>query len=77
MSEYRLEVAGPLPQGLGEEILRRFGPIEIHSEGTNTVLRGIDVDQAGLRALVQLVWEVGGDLLVLVNDDDVDKEHPG
>jgi hypothetical protein len=55
----RVEIARPLPAGLRDELDRRFGPLQIRDEPDGIVLRGLTVDQAGLRALLGLLWDAG------------------
>jgi hypothetical protein len=59
---YQLEVRGALPRGVREELRRRFGELVVQSQGDRTVLSGLTVDQAALRALLGLLWDVGGEL---------------
>ena len=56
---YRLEIRGRLPSVGREELRRRFGEIEVHSRGARTVVSGLTVDQAALRAALGLLWDVG------------------
>ncbi|HSJ44639.1 MAG TPA: hypothetical protein VK923_08160 [Euzebyales bacterium] len=55
----RIEIAGRLPAGLGEELERRFGPMDVHAGARTTALTGPPLDQAGLRALLGLLWDAG------------------
>ena len=59
---YHLEIRGAIPRGAREELRRRFGDLVVRSDGDRTVLSGITVDQAALRALLGLLWDVGGEL---------------
>jgi hypothetical protein len=59
---YQLEIRGALPRGAREELRQRFGELVVRSEGDRTVLSGLTVDQAALRALLGLLWDVGGEL---------------
>jgi hypothetical protein len=52
----------PCRGGGREELRRRFGELVVRSEGDRTVLSGLTVDQAALRALLGLLWDVGGEL---------------
>ncbi|GAA2682274.1 hypothetical protein GCM10010412_067470 [Nonomuraea recticatena] len=55
----RIEVDGPLPAGLREEMSRRFGLVQVRQDGRRTVLSDLTLDQAGLRALLDLLWDAG------------------
>ena len=59
---YQLEIRGALPRGAREELRQRFGELVVRSEGGRTVLSGLTVDQAALRSLLGLLWDVGGEL---------------
>ena len=59
---YRLEVHGPLPRAAQEELRRRFGEVEVQSEQTWTVVSGLTVDQAALRAVLSLLWDLGSEV---------------
>jgi hypothetical protein len=54
-----VEIHGGLPAGVRHELERRFGPVEIGNHRTRTMLRGLTLDQAGLRALLELLWDAG------------------
>jgi hypothetical protein len=56
---YRLEIRGRLPSVAREELRRRFGKVEVRSLGGRTVVSGLTVDQAALRAVLGLLWDVG------------------
>ncbi|MGP3957651.1 hypothetical protein ACTWPT_16750 [Nonomuraea sp. 3N208] len=55
----RIEVDGPLPAGLHEEMSRRFGLVQVRHDRRRTVLSDLTLDQAGLRALLDLLWDAG------------------
>ena len=59
---YRLEIRGRLPRGAHEELCQRFGEIEVRSRGARTVVSGLTVDQAALRAVLGLLWDVGSEV---------------
>lgn len=59
---YRLEIRGRLPRAAQEELRRRFGEIEVRSGGARTVLSGLTLDQAALRAVLGLLWDVGSEV---------------
>ena len=59
---YELSVTGRLPTTVRELIADRFGSaVLIRAEENETVV-GIDGDQASLRALLTLLWDVGHDV---------------
>jgi hypothetical protein len=73
---YRVEIRGGLPRGLRDELHSRFGELTIHADSSGTVLSHLVLDQAGLRALLSLLWDVGGELrLVTTADDETPPEH--
>jgi hypothetical protein len=55
----RVEIDGALPAGLRDELVRRFGLLEIRGDPHRTTLSGLMLDQAGLRALLDLLWDTG------------------
>jgi hypothetical protein len=59
---YRVEIRGRLPRVAQEELRRRFGEIEVQSQGGRTVVTGLTVDQSALRAVLSLLWDVGGEV---------------
>jgi hypothetical protein len=59
---YRLEIRGPLPRLVQEELRRRFGDVEVRSQETWTIMSGLTVDQATLRAVLGLLWDVGSEV---------------
>ena len=59
---YRLEIRGPLPRAAQEELGRRFGDVEVQSEETWTAVSGLTVDQAALRAVLSLLWDLGSEV---------------
>jgi len=54
-----IEVDRRLPAGLRDELARRFGPVEVREDQSRTVVRAATLDQAGLRALLGLLWDAG------------------
>lgn len=54
-----VEIEGVIPAGVRHELEGRFGPVEIGNHRTRTMLRGLTLDQAGLRALLDLLWDAG------------------
>ena len=61
-SGYRLEVTGPLPRTVTELVADRFGPAVVIEEGDGGAVVILDGDQASLRALLTLLWDVGHDV---------------
>jgi len=59
---YRLEIRGRLPRVAQEELRRRFGEVEVQAQGARTVVSGLTVDQAALRAVLSLLWDVGSEV---------------
>ena len=59
---YRLEIRGRLPRVAHEELRRRFGEVEVRSWGACTVVSGLTVDQAALRAVLSLLWDIGSEV---------------
>jgi hypothetical protein len=73
---YRVEIRGALPSGLSDELRRRFGEFAIHAEASRTVLSHLALDQAALRALLGLLWDVDSELrLVTTMDKETTQEH--
>ena len=73
---YRVEIHGALPDGLTNELRRRFGEFAHHTENDRTVLTHLDLDQAALRALLDQLWDAHSEVrLVTTIDDDVNQEH--
>ena len=58
---YHLEIRGRLPRGAQEELRRRFGEVEVRSQGARTVVSGLTVDQSALRAVLSLLWDIGSE----------------
>jgi hypothetical protein len=63
---YQLMITGPLSRSASTAITDRFAGVSITRCATDTVVRIRDADQAALRALLTLVWDVGHDVLSLV-----------
>ena len=64
-SGWHLEVRGPIPAAVVGEIHRRYGPVAIAARGPRTLLAGTAADQAELRGLLTLLWDVNNDVLRL------------
>jgi hypothetical protein len=61
---YRVGVATPLPSGVIAEIERKFGPVAVRVTRTRRVtLHGTLVDQAALRGLLMLLWDVNAEVI--------------
>ena len=72
---YRVEIRGTLPDGLTNELRRRFGEFAHHTENDRTVLTGLDLDQAALRALLDQLWDVHSEIHLVTTDDETTREH--
>jgi hypothetical protein len=59
---YDLETRGTLPRATHNELRQRFGDFLLRTDTNRTVLSGIVVDQAALRALLSMLWDVGGEV---------------
>ena len=57
-SRYQLLVTGRLPDTVKELVDDRFGPSAVVTDARCTVV-DIQADQAALRALLTLLWDVG------------------
>jgi len=77
----RVEVDRALPAGLRDELDRRFGPLEISDRPDATVVRGLTLDQAALRALLGALWDAGVQVTAVTTaaagDHAVGRPHPG
>lgn len=66
-SRYRVTVTGPLARSAANLIHTRFDGVTIRAgtvhRGGRTVMELDLVDQAALRALLTLLWDVGHDVL--------------
>ena len=56
---YRLEIRGPLPRIAQDQLRERFGDVRMQSDGDRTLVSGHCADQAALRAMLSLLWDVG------------------
>jgi hypothetical protein len=61
ISRYRLLVTGRLPKTVTDVVADRFEPAVIQAEEGRTVV-DVDADQASLRALLTLLWDIGQDV---------------
>ena len=64
-STYQLEIAGPVPRSVAELIRLRFGEVTIRSLPGRTEMAGPIADQAAIRALLNLLWDVGSEIRLL------------
>jgi hypothetical protein len=71
----RIEVASGLPAGLRDELDRRFGLVQIRDAPGRTMLGGLMVDQARLRALLDMLWDAGVQVIA-VSTTNADGDHP-
>jgi hypothetical protein len=65
-SPFEIQVSGRLPLALSAAILIRFGPVDLVEQPGRTALLGCIADQAALRALLCLIWDVGGSVVSVV-----------
>ena len=63
--QHRIEITGRLPRNLRDELERRFGPTDVRQRNATTTLTGPPLDQAGLRALLGLLWDAGVEVSVV------------
>jgi hypothetical protein len=62
---YRLEIRGPLPRIAQDQLRQRFGDVRAQSNGDRTLVSGHSADQAALRAVLSLLWDLGVEVLVV------------
>jgi hypothetical protein len=62
---YRLEIGGPLPRVAQDQLGERFGDVRMQSDGDRTLVSGHCADQAALRAMLSLLWDVGLEVRVV------------
>jgi hypothetical protein len=62
---YRLEIRGPLPRVAQDQLRERFGEVRIQPDGDRTLVSGHCADQAALRAMLNLLWDVGLEVRVV------------
>jgi hypothetical protein len=62
---YRLEIRGPLPRVAQDQLRERFGDVRIQPDGDRTLVSGHCADQAALRAMLNLLWDVGLEVRVV------------
>jgi uncharacterized protein (DUF1810 family) len=59
---FRIELTGRVPHAIVNEITRRFGPPSVEFLQPVTVMTTATLDQSSLRALLDLLWDGGGDI---------------
>jgi hypothetical protein len=62
---YRLDIRGPLPRVAHDQLRERFGDVGVQSDGDRTRVSGHCADQAALRAVLSLLWDVGVEVRVV------------
>ena len=65
MSTFELDLAGPVPRAVADMIRDRFGEVAVRRLSGHTVLEGRIADQAAIRALLDLVWDMGCEVRLL------------
>jgi hypothetical protein len=60
---FEVELGGRLPQALIRLMSERFGDVTPNEQQNTTTLHGSVPDQAALRALLCLIWDIGGTVL--------------
>lgn len=75
----RVEVDRGLPAGLRDELDRRFGPLDVRDQPDRTVVSGLRLDQAGLRALLGALWDAGVHVTAVTTTEGTrdGRSHPG
>jgi hypothetical protein len=58
-----IQLGGRLPQTLAEVIGTRFGDVALGQQRKATVLVAHLSDQSALRALLCLIWDIGGNVM--------------
>ena len=59
---YRVAGGTPVPSGVVAEIERRFGPVR-STQGPPVTVHGTVIDQAALRGLLTLLWDVNAEVV--------------
>lgn len=70
VSSFELALAGTAPAALSDLVRDRFGEVAVRAGPRRTVLEGSIADQAAVRALLGLVWDLGCEVRVLRVDAD-------
>lgn len=63
---YELHLASRPPQHVLDQIRSRVGAVGVRCGPDRTVLTGTVLDQPALRALLDVVWDGGGDVLAVL-----------
>jgi hypothetical protein len=71
----RIELGGRLSRSLLDEISRRFGTLEVDVLDRTTVIT-TSMDQTGLRALLDLLWDSAADVHSLTRVSSSDAHDP-
>jgi hypothetical protein len=74
---YRILVTGRVPDTLADVISDRFGPVDLSSAGTRRTVVDLVADQAALRALLVLLWDVGHEVQLIQRRADSDDPSDG
>ncbi len=61
-SRYRLLLTGRLPTSLADVVAERFGTAAVVVVDAGQTVVHVDADQAALRSLLTLLWDVGQDV---------------
>lgn len=65
VSTYQLALEGSVPAVVAELIGVRFGEVTVRTGRGRTTLEGQIADQAAVRALLSLVWDMGCEVRLL------------
>ncbi len=76
-SRYRLLVTGRLPTTVAELLADRFGSAAVVQVAGSRTVVDIDGDQASLRALLTLLWDVGQDVPSISRCHDMPESSSG
>ena len=68
IKRYRIDISAPLPAALVDQIKDRFGTTEVRFAYDEFVIRTGAFDQPALRALLDLIWDVGAELRSITED---------
>jgi hypothetical protein len=74
---YRILVSGRIPDTLADVIADRFGPVDGFATDTRRTVVDIVADQAALRALLVLLWDVGHEVQLVHRRDVSDDSSEG
>ena len=68
IKQYRIDLSAPLPAGLVDQIKDRFALTDVRLRHDEFVIRTGVFDQPALRALLDLIWDVGAELRSITED---------